>query len=65
MRGPHEGSKMAQQPERPARVMRALAVVAMAVLLGATLAACGHCGDFLSSSLGQIGACHSDAPPQQ
>jgi hypothetical protein len=56
---------MAQQPERPARVMRALGVVAMAVLLGATLAACGHCGDFLSSSLGQIGACHSDAPPQQ
>jgi hypothetical protein len=59
------GNEMAQQPGRSAGVMRALGVVAMAVLLGATLAACGRCGDFLSSSLGQIGACHSDAPPQQ
>ena len=56
---------MAQQPERPASVMRVLGVVAMAVLLGTTLAGCGRCGDFLSSSLGQIGACHSDAPAQQ
>ena len=58
------GSKMAQQPERPASVMRVLGVVAMAVLLGTTLAACGRCGGFLWSSSGQIGACHSDAPPQ-
>ena len=43
------------------RALRLLCVVAM----GTMLAACGRCGDFLSSSLGQIGACHSDAPPQQ
>jgi hypothetical protein len=42
------------------RVLRLLAVLA----LGTMLAACGRCGDFLSSSLGQIGACHSDPPPQ-
>jgi len=59
------GSKMAQQPEWPASMMRVLGVVAMAVLLGTTLAGCGRCGDFLSSSLGQIGACHSDAPARQ
>jgi hypothetical protein len=59
------GSKMAQHPERPASVMRVLGVVAMAVLLGTTLAACGRCGDFVWSSLGQIGACHSDAPARQ
>ena len=56
---------MPQQSERPGSVMRLLGVVAMAVLLGTTLAACGRCGDFLSSDLGQIGACHSDAPRQQ
>jgi hypothetical protein len=59
---------MAQQPERlekAASAMRVLGVLAMAALLGTMLAACGRCGDFLSSSLGQIGACHSDAPPQQ
>jgi hypothetical protein len=56
---------MAQQLERPASVMRVLGVAAMAVLLGTTLAACGRCGDFLSKSLGQIGACHSDAPARQ
>jgi hypothetical protein len=33
--------------------------------LGTMLAACGRCGDFPSSSLGEIGACHSDPPPQQ
>jgi hypothetical protein len=59
------GSEMPQQSERPEGVMRALGIVVMAVLLGATLAACGRCGDFLSSSLGQIGACHSDAPARQ
>ena len=59
------GSEMPQQSEQPGSVMRLLGVVAMAVLLGTTLAACGRCGDFLSSSLGQIGACHSDAPARQ
>jgi hypothetical protein len=33
--------------------------------MGAMLAACGRCGDFLPSGLGQSGACHSDPPPQQ
>jgi hypothetical protein len=59
------GNGMARQSERLAGMVRALGVVAIAVLLGTTLAACGRCGNFLSSSLGQVGACHSDAPPQQ
>jgi hypothetical protein len=42
------------------RALRLMGVLAMAAML----AACGRCGDFLSSSLGQIGACHSDPPPQ-
>jgi hypothetical protein len=59
------GSEMAQQSERPMKAIRLLGVLATIALLGATLAACGRCGDFVWSSLGQIGACHSDAPPQQ
>jgi hypothetical protein len=43
-----------------ARALRLLCVLAM----GTALAACGRCGDFLPSSQGQIGACHSDAPAQ-
>ena len=43
-----------------ARALRLLCVLAM----GATLAACGHCGDFPWSSQGQIGACRSDSPRQ-
>jgi len=52
------------------RAVRLLCTLAM----GTMLAACGHCGDFLSSSLGPMGpmsplgpmgACHSDPPPQQ
>jgi hypothetical protein len=45
---------------RGAQALRLLAVLA----LGTTLAACGRCGDFLGSSQSQIGACHSDPPPQ-
>ncbi len=41
-----------------AQALRLLAVLAM----GAMLAACGRCGDFLGSSQSQIGACHSDRP---
>jgi hypothetical protein len=47
--------------DRPVRALRLLGVLA----IGAMLAACGRCGDFLPSSLSQIGACHSDPPPQQ
>jgi hypothetical protein len=43
------------------RALRLLCVLG----IGTMLAACGRCGDFLPSSQGQIGACHSDAPPQQ
>jgi hypothetical protein len=35
------------------------------LLMGTMLAACGRCGDFWPSSQSQIGACHSDPPPQQ
>jgi hypothetical protein len=42
------------------RALRLLAILAM----GTMLAACGRCGDFLGSSQSQIGACHSDPPPQ-
>jgi hypothetical protein len=42
------------------RALRLLCVLA----IGMTLAACGRCGDFLSSSQSQIDACHSDPPPQ-
>jgi hypothetical protein len=68
------GTEMAQQPEQLKRAagrrvlpttLRLLGVLAMVTILGTMLAACGRCGDFLSSSLGQIGACHSDAPPPQ
>jgi hypothetical protein len=41
------------------RALRLLCLLAM----GTMLAACGRCGDFLGQS--QIGACHSDPPPQQ
>jgi hypothetical protein len=41
-----------------------LGVLATVAILGTALAACGRCGGFLSSSLGQIGVCHSDAPQQ-
>jgi hypothetical protein len=48
------------------RALRLAGVLVMVTMLGATLAACGRCGDFLSSSLGQIGACHKDSSsPQQ
>jgi hypothetical protein len=60
---PQGGGEGFAAKSRP--VLRLASVVAMAVLLGMTLAACGRCGDFLSSSLGQIGACHSDAPARQ
>jgi hypothetical protein len=46
------------------RALRLLCILAM----GTMLAACGRCGDFLSSRLGPMGpmgACHSDPPPQQ
>jgi hypothetical protein len=33
--------------------------------IGAMLAGCGRCGDFWPWSQSQIGACHSDPPPQQ
>ena len=68
------GTEMAQQPEQfegaaGRRVLpttlRLLGVLAVVTILGTSLAACGRCGDFLSSSLGQIGACHSDAQPQK
>jgi hypothetical protein len=42
------------------RTLRLLCILAM----GMALAACGRCGDFLSSSQGQIGACHSESPRQ-
>jgi hypothetical protein len=43
-----------------ARALRLLCLLAM----GATLAACDRCGNFLPTSLGQSGACHSDPPPR-
>jgi hypothetical protein len=64
---------MPQQPERHEKAagratlltaMRLLTVVAIVTILGPMLAACGRCGDFLPLGQGQIGACHSDAPPQ-
>ena len=71
------GAEMQQRPEhfedeagrtvlmttnnRCVRVLRLLGVLAM----GTMLAACGRCGDFWPSSQSQIGACHSDPPPQQ
>jgi hypothetical protein len=58
------GTEMPQPQERIAKTVRVLGVVATVALLGAALAACGRCGGFLWSSSGQIGACHSDAPPQ-
>jgi hypothetical protein len=47
-------------------IARLLRVARLACLLAAAmaLAACGRCGDFLSLSQDQIGACHSDPPPQ-
>jgi hypothetical protein len=63
------GAEMAQQPQQfesascrrvLPTTLRMLGVLAMVTVLGTMLAACGRCGDFLSSS-----ACHSDAPPQQ
>jgi hypothetical protein len=41
-------------------LLRLAGVLAVVTILGTMLAACGRCGDFL----GQIGACHSDPPPQ-
>jgi hypothetical protein len=43
------------------RALRLLGLLA----IGLSLAACGRCGDFLPSSQSQLGACHSDPPPQQ
>ena len=40
---------------------RLLCLIGIATML----AACGPCGTFLPSSQSQIGACHSDSPPQQ
>ena len=54
-----ESRPLRMRPEC-ARALRLLCLLAM----GATLAACGRCGDFLGSSQSQIGACHSDPPPQ-
>jgi hypothetical protein len=55
---------MSQQAEIPkdwrGRALRLLGFLAV----GLSLAACGRCGDFLSSSQGQIAACHSDSPRQ-
>jgi len=42
------------------RALRLLGLLA----IGLSVAACGRCGDFLSSQ-SQLGACHSDPPPQQ
>jgi len=50
-------------PVRRGRMPRALRLLGV-LAIAAMLAACGRCGDFLSSSLSQIGACHSDHPPQ-
>jgi hypothetical protein len=67
---PQQPGQFQEQADRPvpvttrgwgARAVRLLGIIA----LGTMLAACGRCGDFLSSDLGQIGACHSDAPRQQ
>jgi hypothetical protein len=64
---PQQPGQFQEQAGRPitrewgARAARLLGVIA----LGTMLAACGRCGDFLSSDLGQIGACRSDAPRQQ
>ena len=66
------GAEMPQRAQRlqgnwRSRALRLLCALAM----GTMLAACGRCGDFLSSSLGPMnplgpmGACHSDPPPQQ
>jgi len=65
--------KPEQLQERPAawfrwtsRDWRGQTVRLLGVLLmGTLLAACGRCGDFWPSSQSQIGACHSDPPPQQ
>jgi hypothetical protein len=65
---PQGGRGSYAAPPRPSfgvRTMRVLGVLAMVTILGTMLAACGRCGDFLPSSLGQIGACHSDQPPQK
>ena len=43
--------------------MRALRLLGL-LAIGLSVAACGRCGDFLSSQ-SQLGACHSDPPPQQ
>jgi hypothetical protein len=59
--GGRECARIAAQSNLGVRALRLLGVLA----LGTMLAACGHCGDFLSSSMGQIGACRSDQPPQQ
>ena len=57
-------SQQSQQAEIPkdwrGRALRLLGFLAV----GLSLAACGRCGDFLSSSQGQIAACHSDSPRQ-
>jgi hypothetical protein len=67
---PQQPGQFQEQADRPApvttrdwgtRTVRLLGIIA----LGTMLAACGRCGDFLSSDLGRIGACHSDAPRQQ
>jgi hypothetical protein len=53
--------EIAPQAGLGGRALRLMALLAM----GTMLAACGRCGDFLPSGLAQIGACHSDPPPQQ
>jgi hypothetical protein len=54
---------MTAQLWRP-RAIRLLGALAMVTMLGPMLAACGRCGDFLSSSQTQIGACQKDPSPQ-
>jgi hypothetical protein len=59
--GGRESIAAAPRSHLGGRALRLMGVLALATML----AACGRCGDFMSSSLGQIGACHSDPPPQQ
>jgi hypothetical protein len=56
-----ESNAALQQPNFGRLALRLVGILA----IGTTLAGCGRCGDFVWSSLGQIGACHSDAPARQ
>ena len=62
--GGREYTSALHRPNSGGLTLRVLGVLATVAILGTALAACGRCGGFLSSSLGQIGVCHSDAPQQ-